>query len=517
MKPRQVKLSDPILKPLSADQLETLSKSDLLILLQHEQELRAFYQGHAEIMEEKFFQVAGQLFRIKSKIFSPKSEKSPHNYGSSRDRKKDGPNDHKRLPSERYPQAKIIEESIEAVDLPRCKCCGEEMQDSGMSETTEYLTVIPKDYAVVQQVRHKYRCKSCHGDIQTAPAKPRVIPGSSYSDEMIVDATLSKYCDLIPMERYCKIAERLGFAGIPPHSLIETSFKLGKFMGAIYDKIKEETLNADVLLADETPHKMLEGDPKRNWFLWGFQNGKSCFYECHDTRSGDVASTILQKSSCRVLVSDVYSGYNKAIREANELRDKEGKTAISAAFCNSHARRNFKASTYEAPAEAEFMIAKYSEIYALNDKVKEVSEDAQQELRSQMQPLFEEMKSYAESQIERFSSKSQICRAFNYFLKNYEGLTLCLTNHRIPLDNNSSERLLRSPVVGRKTWYGTHSPAGAEALSVHFTLVESCKLNGVNPRAFYKDALDRLHGKKPILTPYEYRWNIPQETPTATP
>jgi hypothetical protein len=115
-------------------------------------------------------------------------------------------------------------------------------------------------------------------------------------------------------------------------------------------------------------------------------------------------------------VSDVYSGYNKAIREANELRVAEGKPAISAAFCNSHARRNFKASAHEAPVEAEYMVAKYAEIYALNDKTKEVAEDAQYAIRQQMQPIFEEMKSYAQSQIELFSSKSQICRKIKGFL-----------------------------------------------------------------------------------------------------
>lgn len=382
------------------------------------------------------------------------------------------------------------------------------MSDSGLTETSEYITVIPKKYVVVRQHRHKYRCSSCHGDIQTAPAAPRVIPGSSYSDEMIVDATLSKYCDLVPMERYCQMAARAGFAGLPPHSLIETTFKLAHFFKAIYERLRLETLDAEVLFADETPHRMLEGDPKSGWFLWGFHNGESCFYECHDSRSGDVASNLLDQSNCQVLVSDVYSGYRKAIREANEKRQADSIPLIKAAYCNSHARRNFKGSEQEAPAEAEFMIEKYREIYRIEAEITEKSLQLVQEGRDRMRPIFNEMKVYATAAIEGFSSKSYISKALNYFLKNFEGLTLCLSNPKIPLDNNSTERLLRSPVVGRKTWYGTHSPAGAEVLAIHFSLVEACKLNGINPRRYYQDAIERLHSQKPTLTPREYRSQI---------
>lgn len=194
------------------------------------------------------------------------------------------------------------------------------MVDSGMTETSEYLTVIPKRYIIVRQHRHKYRCTKCHGDIVTTPPIPRVIPGSSYSDEMIIDAALSKYCDLIPMERYCQIAKRQGFQGLPPQSLIAATFKLADFLKVAYERLRLETLDTPVLLADETTHRMLEGDEKTGWHLWGFSTAESCFYECHDTRSGDVATTVLNASTCSVLVSDVYAGYKKAVREANGVR-----------------------------------------------------------------------------------------------------------------------------------------------------------------------------------------------------
>ena len=89
--------------------------------------------------------------------------------------------------------------------------------------------------------------------------------------------------------------------------------------------------------------------------------------------------------------------------------------------------------------------------------------------------------------------------------ENYEGLTRFLDNHLVPIDNNLSERLLRSPVVGRKTWYGTHSRRAAETAGVHFSIIESCKLIGLNPRDFYADAVRRVHKKDPPVTPQEYK------------
>ena len=90
-------------------------------------------------------------------------------------------------------------------------------------------------------------------------------------------------------------------------------------------------------------------------------------------------------------------------------------------------------------------------------------------------------------------------------MKNYAGLTLFLTDPEIPIDNNSQEGLLRSPVVGRKTWYGTHSERGALTAAILFTLVESCKLNHVNPREYFKQLVTDLHDGEPVLTPVEFK------------
>jgi hypothetical protein len=89
-------------------------------------------------------------------------------------------------------------------------------------------------------------------------------------------------------------------------------------------------------------------------------------------------------------------------------------------------------------------------------------------------------------------------------LNNFDELTYFLRHEDLPIDNNSQERLMRNPVIGRKTWYGTHSKRGAETNAILFSIVESCKINKVNPREYFKEIVHIIHEKRPIFTPNEF-------------
>jgi hypothetical protein len=302
------------------------------------------------------------------------------------------------------------------------------------------------------------------------------------------------------------MAARSGLDGLPPHSLIRASFALADYLKDVYQLIKAETLATPVLLADETPHRMLEGDAKKRWYLWGFSNKNAAFFECHDTRSGDVSTEVLLASTCSVLLSDAFCGYKKSLTAANETRAHQGLAPIKAAYCNAHARRRFYSGGKdgEPSIDAAIVVDHYEQIYRLNTESRGLSDQGILQKRAEMVPYFEAIKLEAQSKIDRYSSKSSMGDAYSYFLKYYEGLTLFITNPLVPVDNNPAERLLRSPVVGRKTWYGTHSKAGAEAAAVHFSIVETCKLNRVNPREYYADAVTRIHSKRQLVTPSQF-------------
>lgn len=510
--------ADLITEDESIEKLDQLSKKELIAYVKlqtsyihalkklNDQALRK----NEELRQGRLL-VDEQFITIKSQVYGKSSEKKP----AARDRKKNRAAQKSkkkiRLPSERYPDAPLIEREIEFETAPDCRCCGTQLKDSGMTENSEFLTVIPAQYTVIRQKRHKYRCVKCHGDVQTAPAPPRIQPGSSYSDEMMIDVAMSKYCDLIPVERYASIAGREGLEDLPPQSLIDGTHSLAEFVRDAYEACRKEALESRVLHADETPHRMLENHGDKSWYLWGFSSRKSAFFEIHNTRSGDVSSDLLKESKAEVLVSDVYCGYSKTTKVVNQWRLENPANAppsLKNAYCNAHARRKFKQASEHYPDQAAPFIELYEKIYRLNGIVdrrgkKRAGREAR--LREMMRSLFMKMKSQAMALVGGYSSRSSIIKACNYFLKNEPGLTLFLDHSDVPIDNNAQERLLRNPVVGRKTWYGTHSLTGAKTAAVLFTLVESCKLNGVNPRDYLKALVADLHQNKSVFSPYQYK------------
>jgi len=501
-----------LFKPIPSDKIALIPHDDLVKLYKYEQELRLQMQKDNERLrasnnelEQKSFYIEEQFITIKNKFFGKSSEKSPSEEDRRKNREKNKKKKKKvQLPSLRYPDAPLIEREVVLDDQPLCKCCGTEMKDSGMTENSEFLTTIPQQFFVIRQKRHKYRCGKCHGDVVTAPSPARIKPGSSYSDEMMVDVALTKYCDLIPIERYSSIAGRAGLMDLPPQSLIELTHNVADFAEGAYDKLKEEVSASKVLHADETPHRMLENHGDKSWYLWGFSTEKASYFEIHDTRSGDVASAVLLDSECEYLVSDVFSGYKKSVRETNKIRKEKKLPNIFNVYCNAHARRKFKESIEKYPDESQYFVEMYKKIYRLEKIAQARPPDRVLRVRRLMTKLFEQMKFVAMGNVAGYSTKSKIAIAMNYFLKNYNEFTLFIKNKDLPIDNNSQERQMRSPVVGRKTWYGTHSKRGARTTAILFSLVESCKLNNVNPREYFRKLVQDLHeGKKPY-TPKDY-------------
>jgi transposase len=404
------------------------------------------------VLESELLVAFREIYRLKNQnlteeqlrliIFEQLKDLRDTTFGSSSERYKKPevkktpkpPGPKPKLPSERYPNVPVREELVPFDEVPMCDACGKALVDSGMTEDSEQLNVIPKKFEIVRWVRPKFRC-SCHACIKLPPVPKRIIVGSSYSDQMIIDVVSSKYCDLIPIERYVAMAARGGLKGLPPQSLIELTHQFAEFVRCVYELIKEGVMKARVLHADETPHKMLEGSDTKNWYLWGFSTQYLCFLKAHDTRSGDVAIDLLKDSLCEVVLTDVFSGYAKAERVVNEDRQENGKTLIVNAKCNAHARRYFF-KAWPKYKEAEFYLDQYHEIYQLESEAKGKPPDEILRIRSQMRAKFEAMKVRAIEELPRYPSGLKLRTALSYFLENHQDLTLFLNQSDVPIDND---------------------------------------------------------------------------------
>lgn len=507
---KQQNIFDPIpsekFSSMSREDLESFAKLEQRVRIQLQQQLEKV-QSEKLLLEQQSLLVDDKYIFLKKKFFGRSSEKELPLEAQDlqiQEGCKNNPKARVLLPSQRYPHLSIEVEEIELKNLPTCECCGSEAMDSGMYEVSESLTLDPREFYVRRTRRKKYRCGKCHSSIITTPMLPRITPGGSYSDELIIDVAMSKYCDLVPIERYVSIAEREGVEGLPQNSLIETTHQLADVIEPAVDKILEKEIKPSfVLHVDDTRHRMLK-KPDQNHYLWGFSNKVASYFEVHGTRSGDVISELLKDSKCEYLVSDAFSGNNKSVKDTNEYRLENNLNLIQQVYCNAHARRKFKEAR-EKIIDAQVYIDHYKKIYHLEGQAKEKPPDEVLALRSQMRPLFEKLKVLCEQNRDNYSSKSSIVEAMNYFVKNYDALTRFLNNPNLPIDNNPQERLLRNPVIGRKTWYGTQTDRGAKTTAIMFTIVESCKLNKINPREYLKNLVVSLLHNNEVITPNEYK------------
>jgi transposase len=451
---------------------------------------------------------------LKKKLYGSSSErgKNRSRTGSNGSSAPKNPSKQSRVRalSEQYPHTEVEEQYIDFENAPQCQCCHGTMIDSGLGEVTEQLHTVPARHKIIRQYRRKYKCPRCYTGLVTARQLPRIAPGSSLGDSFIIEAATAKFYYLIPAQRYALMAAQSGLEQFPPQLVLAAHHYLAEFLRPVYGLLQRRIQRSHLLFADETPHRMLEGSESKNWFLWGFSAEGVCYFEIHDTRSGDVAIEFLAASDCIYLMSDVYAGYTRAIREVNAIRRTRGLREIIPLFCNSHSRRKFVEASINYPEEAQFFIDQYETAYRLEAELKLLKDpQSRSEKRAEMRPFFEAMLVMGKTIRDRYSDKSSIVRAIDYYTNNYEGLTRFLENPDLPIDNNLSERHLRNPVIGRKTWYGTHSERGVETTEILFTIMQSCKHLKIDPRQYLQALTESMLMRGPPFTPSQYLDSFP--------
>lgn len=489
-------------------------------VLQLEAIVRTLQEDNKTLREEnKVLREENRLLKeqndiLRRRLFGSKSERSGKGGNGGGKNKTPGtsgkdprpPQPRTRSLTEQYPHAEVEDRYVTFDQPPGCGCCKTSLIDSGLEEVTEHLHSIPARHKIIRQHRRKYKCPKCYWGLASAPLPPRIAPGSSLGDSFIFEAIIAKYYYLIPAERYAVMVSQSGFLGFPPQLVLAAHHYAADFLKPIYLLLKQQIQSKrKVLHADETPHRMLEGSDTKNWFFWGFCSVEGYYYEAHPTRSGDIASDFLAESECENLMSDVYAGYGKAVREANQIRIKEERSEIASLFCNAHPRRKFKEAAIAYPEEAQFFIDQYQRIYRLDGEMKNLTDpSSRREKREQMRPLYQAMLERANELLLRYPSRSSLVSALLYFTKNYAGFTRFLEDPDLPIDNNIAERQLRNPVIGRKTWYGTHSERGVETAEILFSILQTCRFLKVNPRDYLQAITQALHRGDPPFTPGQY-------------
>jgi transposase len=401
-------------------------------------------------------------------------------------------------------------EIVVDIDSRTCPCCQGELHRIG-EDKSERLDIVPAQFLVLVTRRPKYACRRCEDGVVQATAPARLIEGGMPTEATIAQVLVSKYADHLPLYRQAQIYARQGIE-LDRSTLADWVGHAAWHLRPLQERLLVRLKERPRLFADETTAPVL--DPGRGctktgqlWAYaaddrpWGGCDPPGAVYVYAPDRKSERPMTHLEGFK-GILQVDGYAGYRK-------LADRGD---VRLAFCWSHVRRGFYELAVSGPAPiASEALARIAGLYAIEKDVRGRSPEERRAVRSlKSRPLIAALEPWLRTKLGLISQKSKLATAIRYALSRWEGLTRFIDDGRIELDNNTVERSIRPIALNRKNALFAGSDGGAEHWATVASLIETCKLNDIDPLAYLTDALTRIvngHPNRDIdqLLPWAYR------------
>ncbi len=381
-----------------------------------------------------------------------------------------------------------------------CPCCGGAMHQIDVEET-ERLDAVPLHLRVRVTRRPIYGCRSCGEAVVQAPAPDSVVPGGLPTEALLAHLAVSKYCDGLPLYRQAQILERDG-VHLDRATLSDWMGRTAWWLKPLWELLLTSVLSSPKLFCDDTRLPVLApGKGKTSTgYLWGIARDDSPWqgdlppavaYVYTEDRVWDRAREVLADYT-GVLQVDGWGGFKRLTGKHDAVPDDVG--AVTLAFCWSHGRRQFFEihQSSQSPIAGE-VLRRIAELYRIEDAIRGQPPDARQAVRhDRSRPRVEALKVYLEEQLARVSGKMPVAKAIRYMLRHWDGLCVFLTDGRVELDTNTIERLHRIVATTRKNALFAGADSGARSWAIFTSLIQSAKMNGLNPFEYLKDVLERI-------------------------
>lgn len=368
-----------------------------------------------------------------------------------------------------------------------CKCGGALRQIG--EDVTEELEYVPGRFVVNKITRPRYACKRCERFTQAVlPSRPieRGRPGPG----LLAHVLVSKYADHLPLYRQSQIFEREGI-DLDRSTLADWVGKTTTLLSPLADAIGKHVLKGKVIFTDDTPVNMLApGTGKtqtgRLWVYarderpWSGGAPPAAWYQFSPDRRGAHPKDHLSRFK-GWMHADGYAGYEELYRDHG----------IKEVACMAHIRRKFvDVHRSQGSAIAEEAILRIAELYAIEKEARGSPPDQRAAIRkAKAKPIFDDLQDWLDAQLPTISGKSPLAQAIRYALTRMRRLRPYLANGILEPDNNTAERAMRAIALGRKNYLFVGSPAGGRAAAVAYTLIETAKLNGVDPQTWLADTI----------------------------
>jgi transposase len=396
-----------------------------------------------------------------------------------------------------------------------CPCCGGLKHRIG-EDVSERLEMIPAQFKVLVVRRPKYACRACEGEVTQAPAPERLIENGIPTEALVAHVIVAKYADHLPLYRQAQIYARQGIA-LDRSTLADWVGRAAFALRPVHARLFEGLKSSTKLFADETTAPVL--DPGRGCTkkgqLWAYARDERPW-------AGPDPPGIAY----------VYAPDRKHVRPAEHLAGFSGTLQVDGygayadlaegghvvlAFCWSHVRRRFYEIQAATPAPiASEALVRIGALYAIEADIRGLTADARRQVRQlRAKPIINALRPWLEAQLTTVSGKSTIAEAIRYALSRWDGLVRFLDDGRIEIDSNVVERAMRPIALGRKNHLFAGSDGGGEHWAVLASLIETCKMNDVDPEAYLHDVLMKIVNRHPMsrldeLLPFAYPQSAPQ-------
>ena len=385
-------------------------------------------------------------------------------------------------------------EIVVDIDDKACPCCAGMLHRIG-EDVSERLDIVPAQFRVLVTRRPKYACRTCEEAVVQARAPARLIEGGLPTETTVAHVLVGKYADHLPLYRQAQIYARQGIE-LDRSTLADWVGRAAWHLRPVHERLLAHIRSSPRIFADETRAPVL--DPGRGrtktgqlWAYarddrpWGGSDPPAVAYVYAPDRKAERPAAHLA-GYVGVLQVDGYAGY-RALAEKN---------SVHLAFCWAHVRRRFyELAAADAAPIANEALERIKALHVIEKDLRGRSPDQRRSVRQEKsRPIVDAFEPWLREKLATISQKTKLAEAIRYALSRWKGLTLFIDDGRIEIDNNVVERSIRPIALNRKNALFAGSDGGAQHWATVASLVETCKLNGVDPQAYLADVLARIVG-----------------------
>lgn len=384
-------------------------------------------------------------------------------------------------------------EIIPVKDEDKICACGEQ-KTVIRYETKLLLHYQPAVHELIEQRREVVACtKGCDHSIVTAPAPLHILPKAKVTEEFLSFLIVSKMEDRQPLYHLEKQLHDRYQIDISRETMARWLIALVSKLQPLYNLMKDEIIAYDVASCDATTLQVLQ-EPNRA------AQTKSYVYCMRGGPPGkEVALYDYNESDHKKYALDWFEGFKGYIElDADPFFEALlGQDGIYAVNCNSHARRKFEpiAKATKNKGIAKEAMRYYKQLYLIERQAKTEHLSVQQrhELRlAKSKPLLEELHRWLQDAKLKVLPQSSLGNAVQYCLNHWEGLIRYLEDGRLEFDNNGTERKIKPFVIARKNFLFAATQNGADALCMHFSIIQTAKQHDQEPYRYYVHILKEI-------------------------